>query len=123
MIACRHETIHDETGRGAIDILVRNEMAYVIFRGLNGRRQEADFGDEPIDVKIHANEDVVEICIELTGDRWHFGKKPFINSARPWRLTRRTPGGDYDRRWREQPMSYGPALWRGRYSARNGSRS
>ena len=45
-------------------------MAYVIFRGLNGRRQEADFGDEPIDVKIHANEDVVEICIELTGDRW-----------------------------------------------------
>jgi hypothetical protein len=52
-------------------------MAYVIFRGLNGRRQEADFGDEPIDVKIHANENVVEICIELTGDRWHFGKKPF----------------------------------------------
>jgi hypothetical protein len=52
-------------------------MAYVIFRGLNGRRQEADFGDEPIDVEIHANEDVVEICIELTGDRWHFGKKPF----------------------------------------------
>jgi hypothetical protein len=70
-------------GAAPFDILVRNEIAHVIFRGLNGRRQEADFGDEPIDVKIHANEGIVEFCIELTGDRWLFGKNSFALLSLP----------------------------------------
>jgi len=39
-------------------------MAYAIIRGQNGRRHEVDFGDAPIRVEIHANEETVELFVE-----------------------------------------------------------
>jgi hypothetical protein len=39
-------------------------MSHVIIRGGNLRRHEVDFGEDPISVSIHANDEVVEIFIE-----------------------------------------------------------
>ena len=39
-------------------------MSPVIIRGKNGRRHEVDFGDSPIRVEIHSNEEIAEIYIE-----------------------------------------------------------
>jgi hypothetical protein len=39
-------------------------MAHAIIRGKNGRRHEADFGDAPVRVEVHASEETVEIFVE-----------------------------------------------------------
>ena len=39
-------------------------MSYVIIRGENGRRHEADFGDCEITVSLHASGETIELAIE-----------------------------------------------------------
>jgi hypothetical protein len=39
-------------------------MAHAIIRGGNGRRHEVDFGDSPVRVEVHANNQTVEIFVE-----------------------------------------------------------
>ena len=33
-------------------------MTHAIIRGKNGRRHEVDFGDSPVRVEVHANEEI-----------------------------------------------------------------
>ncbi|MGD0636170.1 MAG: hypothetical protein ABSA13_18460 [Beijerinckiaceae bacterium] len=42
-----------------------NEALFqVIIKGKNGRRHEVDFGEAPIQVKIHASDKTIEISID-----------------------------------------------------------
>lgn len=67
-------------------------MPHAIIRGKNGRCHKVDFGDAPIRVEVHANEQVVEISIEAYEDPAPSGKRRFAlldlyratSLARPW---------------------------------------
>jgi carbonic anhydrase len=43
-------------------------MPHAIIRRENGRRQEVDFGNEPIRVEIYSSEETVEIFVEAASE-------------------------------------------------------
>ena len=61
-------------------------MTFAIIKGVNCRRHEADFRDEPVRVELRSSDEVVEIYMELASGNFRFGEKPFIQLNIPRHL-------------------------------------
>ena len=61
-------------------------MPHAIIRGKNGRRHEVDFGDDRVQVEVHASEQVIEISIEAPDDKTPSEKRRFALLSIPRHL-------------------------------------